>query len=92
VSVVDKVVDKKGSRKLAQAYLDYLYTPQGQEIAAQNYLRPRDAAVFKKYEAQFPPIKLLTINEAFGSLAAAQKTHFDDGGLFDRIYQAGAKR
>ena len=92
VSVVDKVVDKKGSRRIAQAYLDYLYTPQGQEIAAQNYLRPRDAAVFKRYEAQFPPIKLLTISEAFGSLTAAQKTHFDDGGLFDRIYQTGAKR
>ena len=86
VTVVDRVVDKRGTRKQAQAYLEFLYSPQGQEIAAQNYLRPQDPTVFKKYEAQFPKVNLLTVEQAFGGWAKAQKAHFDDGGLFDKIY------
>jgi len=91
VAVVDKVVDKRGTRKQAQAYLDFLYSPKGQEIAAQNYLRPRDPKVFAKYAAQFPSLKLVTIDEAFGGWARVQKTHFDDGAQFDQIYQPAKK-
>ncbi len=85
VAVVDKVVDKRGTRKQAQAYLEYLYTPEGQEIAAKHYYRPRDPKVAAKYRQQFLPVKLFTIDEAFGGWRAAQKTHFDDGGVFDQI-------
>ena len=91
VAVVDKVVDKRGTRKQAQAYLEFLYSPQGQEIAAQNYLRPRDPKVFAKHAAQFPSLKLVTIDEAFGGWARVQKTHFDDGGVFDQLYQPAKK-
>ena len=87
VAVVDKVVDKKGTRKVAEAYLNYLYTEKGQEIAAKNYYRPRDPKVAEKYASQFPKIKLFTIDEVFGGWKKAQKTHFDDGGVFDSIYQ-----
>ena len=87
VALVDKVVDRKGTRRVAQAYLDFLYSPEGQAIAAQNYLRPRDASVFQKYAQQFPKLNLFTIDEAFGGWAKAQRTHFDDGALFDQIYQ-----
>jgi sulfate/thiosulfate-binding protein len=87
VSIVDKVVDKKGTRSLAQAYLEYLYTPEGQEIAAKNYYRPRLEWVAKKYASTFPQIKLVTIDEVFGGWQKAQKTHFADGGVFDQIYQ-----
>jgi sulfate transport system substrate-binding protein len=87
VSIVDKVVDKKGTRNVAQAYLEYLYTPEGQEIAAQNYYRPRLDSVAKKYASTFPTIKLVSIDEAFGGWQKAQKTHFADGGVFDQIYQ-----
>ena len=86
VAVVDKVVDKRGTRKQAQAYLEYLYTPEGQEIAAQNYYRPRDGKVAAKYAKQFGPVKLFTIDELFGNWRQVQKTHFDDGGTFDKIY------
>jgi sulfate/thiosulfate transport system substrate-binding protein len=86
VSVVDRVVDKKGTRKVATAYLEYLYSPEGQEIAAKNFYRPRDAKVASKYAAQFKPVKLLAIDADFGGWRAAQKTHFDDGGVFDQIY------
>ena len=86
VSVVDTVVDKKGTRKAAQAYLDFLWTPEGQEIAAQNYLRPRNADVFKKYASQFPKLSLFSVDEMFGGWKKVQKTHFDDGGVFDQIY------
>ncbi len=88
VSVVDKTVDKKGTRKVAQAYLEYLYSPEGQEIAAKNYYRPRDAKVAAKYAKQFAPVKLVTIDEVFGGWRNAQKTHFDDGGVFDQISAA----
>ncbi|AVR97366.1 sulfate ABC transporter substrate-binding protein [Pseudoduganella armeniaca] len=86
VAVVDKVVDKRGVRKEATAYLNFLYTEQGQEIIAKHYLRPRSAAVAKKYEATFKPIKLFTVDDVFGGWRAAQKRHFDDGGEFDKIY------
>ncbi|WAC75773.1 sulfate ABC transporter substrate-binding protein [Roseateles sp. SL47] len=85
VSVVDKNVDKKGTRKVAEAYLQYLYSPEGQEIAAKNYYRPRDPKVAQKYDKQFAPVKLVTIDEVFGGWRNAQKTHFDDGGVFDQI-------
>ena len=86
VAVVDKNVDAHGTRAVAEAYLNYLYTPEGQDIIAQNYYRPRLAAIARKYAAQFPPIKLFTVDQAFGGVAAAQKTHFADGGVFDQIY------
>ncbi|HEY1129277.1 MAG TPA: sulfate ABC transporter substrate-binding protein [Roseateles sp.] len=91
VAIVDKVVDKRGTRKQAQAYLDYLYSPEGQEIAARNFYRPRDPKVAAKYTKQFANVKLFTIDEAFGGWRLAQKTHFDDGGVFDQIYTPGAK-
>lgn len=91
VAVVDKVVDKRGTRAVAEAYLQYLYTDEGQEIAAQNYYRPVSDKVAKKYAAQFPKVKLFTIDEAFGGWAKAQKAHFADGGSFDQIYQPGRK-
>jgi sulfate transport system substrate-binding protein len=86
VAVVDKVVDKRGTRKVAQAYLDYLYSPEGQEIAARNFYRPIDEKVAAKYAAQFPKIALFTIDDTFGGWTKAQKTHFADGGVFDQIY------
>ena len=87
VAIVDKVVDKKGTRKVAQAYLEYLYTPEGQEIAAKNYYRPRLDSVARKYASTFPKIKLVTVDDVFGGWQAAQKKHFADGGVFDQIYQ-----
>ena len=87
VAVVDKVVDKKGTRKVATAYLQGLYTPEGQEIAARNYYRPRDPKVAAKYADQFAKVKLITIDQVFGGWQKAQKTHFEDGGIFDQIYQ-----
>ncbi|WP_428508440.1 sulfate ABC transporter substrate-binding protein [Roseateles sp.] len=89
ISVVDKNVDKKGTRKQAQAYLEYLYSPEGQEIAAKNYYRPRDAKVAAKYAKQFAKVNLFTIDELFGGWRTAQKTHFDDGGVFDQIFTPG---
>lgn len=86
VSVVDKVVDKKGTRDVAQAYLEYLYSPEGQEIAARNYYRPIDPAIAAKYEKNFPKISLFTVDDVFGGWTKAQKTHFADGGVFDKIY------
>ncbi|MES2098726.1 MAG: sulfate ABC transporter substrate-binding protein [Pseudomonadota bacterium] len=86
VTVVDKVVDKRGTRDVAQAYLEYLYSPQGQDIAARNYYRPTDATVAAKYAKNFPKIALFTIDDVFGGWAKAQKTHFADGGVFDQIY------
>src|SRR5689334_13239921 len=86
VAVVDKVVDKKGTRAPAEAYLKFIYSPQAQEIAAQNYYRPRDEAVARKYENTFPKVQLFTIDEVFGGWTKAQTTHFKDGGIFDAIY------
>jgi sulfate transport system substrate-binding protein len=87
VSIVDKVVDKRGTRAVAQAYLEYLYTEEGQEIAARNYYRPRLEKVAAKYKSQFPEVELFTIDEVFGGWQKAQKTHFADGGVFDEIYK-----
>jgi sulfate/thiosulfate-binding protein len=86
VSVVDKVVDKKGTRKVAEAYLQYWYTPEAQEIAAKNFYRPIDPKVAAKYQKQFPKLTLFTIDELFGGWQKAQKTHFADNGVFDQIY------
>ena len=85
VSVVDKVVDKKGTKEVAEAYLNYLYSPEGQEIAAKNYYRPRLPEVAAKYEGTFPKLKLYTIDEEFGGWTKAQKDHFSNGGTFDQI-------
>lgn len=87
VTVVDKVVNKRGTRKVAEAYLQYLYSEEGQEIAARNYYRPTLASVAAKYEKQFPKVNLIKIDEAFGGWTKAQNTHFADGGVFDQIYQ-----
>ena len=86
VTVVDKVASRRGTTKVATAYLQFLYTRQGQEIAAQNGYRPRDAEIAAKYAAQFPKLPLVTIDEAFGGWDKAQATHFADRGSFDRIY------
>ena len=88
VAVIDKVVDKRGTRDVAQAYLEYLYTPEGQEIAAKNFYRPTDAKIAAKYDKSFPKLKLFSIDDTFGGWAKAQKTHFADGGVFDQIYTA----
>ena len=85
VAIVNKVVDKKGTRKQATAYLNFLYSPEGQEIIAKHYFRPRDPAVAKTYAARFPAIKTFTVEEKFGSWEAVQKTHFADGGIYDQI-------
>jgi sulfate/thiosulfate transport system substrate-binding protein len=86
VAVVDKVVDKRGTREVAQAYLQYLYSPVGQDIAAQNHYRPSDPKVAARYAAQFPRLNLFRLDEVFGSWAQAQKAHFADGGVFDQVY------
>ena len=85
VSVVDKVVDKRGTRKVAEEYLKYLYSPEGQDIAGKNYYRPTDSKVAAKYSKQFAPVKLFTIDDVFGGWTKAQKAHFSDGGVFDQI-------
>jgi sulfate/thiosulfate-binding protein len=88
VAVVDKVVDKRGTRKLAEAYLQYLYTDEAQDVIAKNYYRPTVEKAAKKYASQFPKVRLFTIDEVAGGWTVAQKTHFADGGIFDRIYQS----
>lgn len=85
VSIVDKFVDKHGTRKVASAYLESLYSPEGQEIAGKNYYRPTDKKIAAQYAKQFAPVKLITIDEVFGGWQKAQKTHFADGGTFDQI-------
>ncbi len=89
VSVVDKVVDRRGTRTVAEAYLRFLYTKPGQELAAKNHYRPRDAEIAAKYIADFPPLTLLTVDEAFGGWSQAHRDHFADGASFDRIYLPG---
>ena len=88
VAVVDKVADKHGTRGVADAYLKFLYTPQAQELIAQNYYRPRDAGVAQRHAAEFPRVKLLTVDRNFGGWARAQKDHFADGAIFDQIFAA----
>ncbi|MGJ4896981.1 sulfate ABC transporter substrate-binding protein [Bradyrhizobium oligotrophicum] len=87
VAVVDSVTDKKGTRSVAESYLKYWYTKEGQEIAARNSYRPRDPEVAKKYEAAFAKVDLFTIDEVFGGWTKAQKEHFGEGGIFDQIYK-----
>jgi sulfate transport system substrate-binding protein len=85
VSVVDKVVDKKGTRKQAEAYLKYLWSEEGQEIVAKHHLRPRNAKVLAKYAKDFPKVNTFSVDELFGGWKKAQKEHFDDGGTYDQI-------
>jgi sulfate transport system substrate-binding protein len=89
VAVVDKNAARHGTAELAKAYLEYLYTPEGQEIAARHHYRPRLDAVAQKHRGRFPDLKLFTVDQAFGGWAQAQKVHFADGGMFDQIQQAG---
>ena len=91
VAVVDKVVDKKGTRTVAEEYLKYLYSPEGQEIAAKNHYRPRDPKIAAKYAATFATVTLVTIDQSFGGWATAQKIHFADGGTFDQAYRPGSR-
>ncbi len=84
--MVDKNVDKHKTRKVAEAYLQYLYTKEGQTIAGKNYYRPRDAEIAKQFESQFPKVTLFTIEEYFGGWEKAQAKHFADGGEFDQIF------
>jgi sulfate/thiosulfate-binding protein len=91
VAVVDKVVDRRGTRAVAEAYLQYLYSPEGQEIAAKRHYRPRDQNVAARFAGNFAKVKLFSIDEAFGGWQKAQKTHFADGGVFDQIYKPGTK-
>jgi len=86
VTVIDKVVDKRGTREVAEAYLNYLYTEEGQELAAKHFYRPRLASVAEKYKDRFPEVNLITIDDVFGGWQKAQATHFADGGTFDQIY------
>jgi sulfate transport system substrate-binding protein len=89
VAVVDKVADRHGTRKVAQAYLEFLYSPAGQDIVGRHYYRPRLAAAAAKYATQFGKVNLFTVDEVFGGWQQAQATHFADGGIFDQIYQPG---
>jgi sulfate transport system substrate-binding protein len=86
VTIVDKIVDKKGTRAVAQAYLEFLYSPEGQDLAGKHFYRPIDPTAAAKYAGQFVKVDLFTIDEAFGGWQKAQKTHFADGGTFDQIY------
>jgi sulfate/thiosulfate-binding protein len=89
VTVVDQNVDRRGTRALAEAYLNHLYSEDGQRLAAKHFYRPRDAAILAANAQRFPRIDLVTIHDVFGGWATAQRTHFDDGGVFDRIYRPG---
>ena len=91
VAVVDQVVDRRGTRALAEAYLQYLYSPEGQEIAARRHYRPRDEKVAARFAGSFAAVKRFTIDEVFGGWQKAQKAHFADGGIFDQIYKPGAR-
>jgi sulfate/thiosulfate transport system substrate-binding protein len=86
IALVDKVVDKKGTRKVAEAYLKFWYAAEAQEIAAKHYYRPIDAEVVAKHVSRFPKVNLFTIDKVFGGWQKAQKVHFSDGGVFDQIY------
>jgi len=94
VALIDSVVDRKGTRAVAEAYLDYLYAPEGQDIAARNFFRPFDPAVAERYAEQFPPLRLFTVDAVFGGWERVQAEHFADGGIYDRLFQgaAGAPR
>jgi len=89
VAVVDKVVDARGTRAIAQAYLEFLYTPEGQALVAKHHYRPRDPAALAEHPGGFPDLKMFTVDDVFGGWAEAQRVHFDEGGMFDRIQPAG---
>src|SRR5690606_12900356 len=86
VAWVDKVVEKKGTAKVARAYLEYLYSDEAQELAAKHHYRPSNPGILKKHATTFPPLPLFTVEEIVGSWTQAQETHFADGGVFDQIY------
>jgi sulfate transport system substrate-binding protein len=90
VALVDAVVDRRGTRAVAEAYLEYLYTPEGQDIVARNFFRPFDGDVVSRYAEQFPTVRLFTIDDVFGGWQNAQKEHFADGGIYDRLFEAAA--
>ena len=92
VTIVEKNAEKDGNLNLAKAYLNYLYSPAGQEIAAKNFYRPRNATVLKKYAATFKPLKLVTIDKEFGGWTKVQKQHFENGGVFDQIVKANTTK
>ncbi|TCM67816.1 sulfate transport system substrate-binding protein [Acinetobacter calcoaceticus] len=92
VAIVEKNAQKHGSSNLARGYLNFLYSPQGQDIAAKNYYRPRDAATLKRYSQTFKPLKLVTIDQEFGGWAKVQKQHFENGGVFDQIVKANSAK
>jgi sulfate/thiosulfate-binding protein len=90
VALIDSVVDRKGTRAVAEAYLDYLYTPEGQDVVARNFFRPMNAEVMARYPEQFPAIRMFTVDAAFGGWARAQAEHFADGGIYDRLFLAAS--
>ena len=90
VALMDSIVDRKGTRAVAEAYLDFLYAPEGQDIVARNFFRPTDAATAERYAEQFPPMRLFTVDQVFGGWAKAQAEHFADGGVYDRLFEAAA--
>lgn len=92
VAIVEKNVEKSGNKYLAQGYLNFLYSPKGQNIAAKNFYRPRDANVLKKYNSTFKPLKLITIDSEFGGWAKVQKAHFENNGIFDQITKANSAK
>lgn len=92
VAIVEKNAQKDGNLNLAKGYLNFLYSPQGQEIAAKNYYRPRNASVLKKYSTTFKPLKLVTIDKEFGGWSKVQKQHFDNGGIFDQIVKINSAK
>jgi ABC-type sulfate transport system substrate-binding protein len=89
VALVDKIAARHGTTQVAQAYLEYLYSDEGQEVIARNFYRPRLKSVAEKYHSQFPDLPLFTVDDTFGGWQNAQKTHFADGGVFDQLYQPG---
>ena len=90
VALIDSVVDRKGTRAVAEAYLDYLYASEGQDIVARNFFRPTDPAVVERFAEQFPAMRLFTVDSAFGGWARAQADHFADGGTYDRLFMAAS--
>jgi sulfate/thiosulfate transport system substrate-binding protein len=91
VALVDAVVDRRGTRAVAEAYLEYLYTPEGQDVVAKNFFRPTDQGVLERYTQQFPPIRLFTVDAVFGGWQQAQTQHFNDGGVYDRLFAAASR-
>jgi sulfate transport system substrate-binding protein len=90
VALIDAVVDRKGTRVAAEAYLEYLYSPEGQDIVARNYFRPSDRTVLEQYAEQFPRLRMFSVDEVFGGWKKAQAEHFNDGGIYDRLFSAAA--